>query len=336
MSNERIGIKLGLALVNLDSLPAMPDIAHKLLALPLDTEAGEAQMIRLIEQDPQLSAKIVGLANAPLMGVGRKINSIHDATMLLGLKRMKSVAIGIATMTEFANQPATKNFDPHDLWLHSITVALVMNTLSRAMPKQIQPDENLIFLAGLLHDIGLMALHHLDSEASDQLHHQLRLQPKRSIAELELELLGTTHGQIGALLVRHWNLPDEIVEVVGLHHSPRIGDVALANPLVRLANIAEKLLPDLGIVEHTSETINENDWRELCIDTARVDELAALVNEVAMQVVQLPDTRDASKAIERRGGAATPATRLPAGKARFSMVLAPMKVMTQWIGSMLR
>ncbi|HEX5363126.1 MAG TPA: HDOD domain-containing protein, partial [Gallionella sp.] len=108
MSRESIVGKLKSALDNLERLPAMPAIAHKLLALPLDTDAGEAQLIVLIEQDPQLSAKILGLANSPVMGVGRKVAGIKDAAMLLGFKRLKSVAIGIATMSRFTNQPAVK------------------------------------------------------------------------------------------------------------------------------------------------------------------------------------------------------------------------------------
>jgi putative nucleotidyltransferase with HDIG domain len=290
--------KLRFSLSNLESLPAMPEIAHRLLALPLDTEAGEAQMMRLVERDPQIFARIVGLANSPALGVGRKINRLSDAAMLLGMKRLKSVVIGIATMSRMLNQPAGKNFDPHDLWTHSMTIAIVMNAVAQAMPKRIRPDDNQIFLAGLLHDIGLMALHHLDPEASDELHRQLRLQPKCPIQTLELELLGMTHGYIGAQLVRHWHLPDEIVEVVEMHHSPRTGHEAFANSLVRLVNIAEKLLPDFGVAEHTIEAIDDDEWRELCIDPARATAFYELANELAIQVVQLPDTHGASQPAE--------------------------------------
>ncbi len=336
MRNENIDNKLKLALGNLDSLPAMPAIAQKLLALPLNTEAGEAQMLHLIEQDPQLSARLLGLANSPVLGITRKISSIHEAAMLLGLKRMKSVAIGIASMSEFTNQPAVKYFDPHDLWTHSMTVAIVMNSLSRAMPKHIRPDENFIFLAGLLHDIGLMTLHHLDSEASNELHHQLLLQPKRPINEVELELLGVTHGYIGAQLARRWNLPDEIIEVVELHHSPRISELALTNPLVRLVNIAEKLLPNFGIAEHTNEAIAESDWRELSIDPARELELSALINELAIQVVQLPDTRNTSDRHMEQTAPTVPQTNPPAGTIMSTIMLAPVGAVMRWISRLLR
>lgn len=355
-----LGSKLKLALNNLSSLPAMPAIAQKLLALPLDTEGGEAKMLVLIEQDPQIFARVIGLANSSAMGVERKINNIRSASMLLGMKRLKAVAIGIATMSKMANQPAAKNFDPHDLWLHSMAVAMVMNAISREMPKRIRPDESLIFLAGLLHDIGLMALHFLDVEASEELHRQLRLQPKRSICDLEMELFGMTHGHIGALLVQHWKLPKEIIEVVGLHHSPDIGSTTVGNSLVRLVNITEKLLPDFGIPEHTYEPVIESEWRELCIDSKRAGTLSELANELAMQVAQLPESHDVTPpAIDISDGSVAaltqkedgqlpaqhvvppvavpvPAAAHPAGKTFFSTILAPARALAKCIKGLLR
>ncbi len=289
MNKKFIGDKLRASLSNLNSLPAMPAIAQKLLALPLNTEEGEAQLLKLIEQDLQLFARIIGLANASSMGVGRKVTGIQDAAQLLGMKRMKSVAIGIATMSQMVNNPAGKHFDPHDLWTHCMSIALVMNTIAQVMPRQIRPDDNQIFLAGLLHDIGLMALHYLDPDTSDELHRQLRLQPKTSITQIELDLLGMTHGDIGALLVKQWHLPEEIIEVVKLHHALDIASVSRNNPLIRIANIAEKLVPDFGIAEHTIEPVEDGEWAELCIDRYRAVEISELANELAIQIVQLPE-----------------------------------------------
>lgn len=99
MTDENTRLRLKQALTNLDSLPAMPATAQKLLVLPLDTDEGEAQMLRLIGQDPQISTKIISLANSPVMGVPRKLSKVSDAAMLLGLSRVKSVAVGIAEHT---------------------------------------------------------------------------------------------------------------------------------------------------------------------------------------------------------------------------------------------
>jgi putative nucleotidyltransferase with HDIG domain len=287
MIDESTRIRLKQSLANLDSLPAMPATAQKLLALPLDTDEGEAQMLKLIGQDPQISAKIISLANSPIMGVSRKLSTVSDAAMLLGLTRVKSVAVGIASMSHLAQSPAGKYFKPQDLWLHSMTVAIVMRTIAQAMPRNIRPNEDQIFLAGLLHDIGFMALHHIDTEASDALHHQLLLQPERSILEIELETLGITHCYIGSQLARHWHLPEEIIAVLGYHHPPYVEEVADGNPLVRLVSLSEKIAPNFGIAEHTGDEIQEYEWLELGINPADVEDICAQANELAVQTAQL-------------------------------------------------
>ena len=287
MIDESTRIRLKQSLANLDSLPAMPATAQKLLALPLDTDEGEAQMLKLIGQDPQISAKIISLANSPIMGVSRKLSTVSDAAMLLGLTRVKSVAVGIASMSHLAQSPAGKYFKPQDLWLHSMTVAIVMRTIAQAMPRNIRPNEDQIFLAGLLHDIGFMALHHIDTEASDALHHQLLLQPERSILEIELETLGITHCYIGSQLARHWHLPEEIIAVLGYHHPPYVEEVADRNPLVRLVSLSEKIAPNFGIAEHTGDEIQEYEWLELGINPADVEDICAQANELAVQTAQL-------------------------------------------------
>lgn len=331
MSQERIGGKLFAAMQNLDTLPAMPEIARRLLALPLNTEDGEAQMLRLIAQDAQLSAKIVGLANSPAMGIQRGVSSIHDAAMLLGMQRLKSVVIGMATLSQLSHRAASKNFDPHDLWSHSLTVAIAMNLLAQSMPDADRPEENRVFLAGLLHDIGLMVLHHVDFAASNELHHQVRLQPKRPICEIELELFGVTHNFIGAQLLRHWNLPGEIVEVASRHHTARDKDGTPASLLAKMVNVSERLLQDFGIAEHNLDPVGEDEWRGLGIDPARSGELAAEISEVAIQVIQLPDTYATplwASAEQHTAGSVS-------GAARYSPLSAPARMLHRWMRKVL-
>lgn len=289
MTEETTRFKLKQALANLDSLPAMPVIAQKLLALPLDTEQGEEQMLNLIGQDPQIYAKLIGMANSPMMGTSRKVSSVQEAAMLLGLTRVKSVAIGIASLSTVGKLAAGKYFSPQDLWLHSMTIAMVMRTIAMAMPRNIRPNEDQIFLAGLLHDIGFMALHYLDAEASNELHRQLRLQPGRPILDIELENIGITHCYIGSQLARHWHLPPEIVAVIGYHHPPYVDEVAVENPMVRLVSLAEKIVPNFGLSENTAHEIQEREWEELGIDLSEVEDVCNQANELAVQAAQMGD-----------------------------------------------
>ncbi len=286
MTIDQTRIKLIQSLDNLNSLPAMPAIAQKLLALPLDTDEGEAQLLALIEQDPQISAKLISLANSPMMGLTRKASNVHDAALLLGLTRVKAVSLGIAAMSNFAELPVTQHFSPQALWLHSLTIAVAMHAVSLRMPRNLRPQQDHVYLAGLLHDMGYMAIHHLDSVASNDLHLQLSLHPDQLALGIEFAVLGVSHCYIGAQLAQQWNLPEEIVEVLGCHHAPYIDAVPDHHPLPRLINLTEKLLPNFGINEYCGTEIADQEWLALGIDPADADELLNNVNEIALQVAQ--------------------------------------------------
>lgn len=262
----------------------MPVIAQKLLTLNLDSDKGEQQMMLLIGQDPMISAKIIGLANSPLLGLTRHIATVKDAAMLLGLTRVKSVATGIAVMS-LVSKPIGR-FDPQELWMHNMSVAFAMLPVVHAMPAKNRPQDDTIFLAGMLHDIGYLVLAHLDVERSDDLHTRLAIEADRPAIEVERELLEMTHDELGAELAEHWNLPSEIVAVLRYHHTPDAEEAAEGQPLVRILNITEKLLPSPGLHEYVGNYVAPEEWAALGIDPARADEIAAQAAEQADQAIQ--------------------------------------------------
>lgn len=275
------------AIQNIDNLPAMPVVAQKILALPLDTEAGEQQLLKLIETDPQIAARLIGLSNSPLFGATRHITSVHEAAMLLGLTRVKSVTIGIAVMSAMSQRQGGK-LNLQQLWLHTLGVALGMRTLARAMPFKLRPKEDDIFLAGLLHDIGFMVLNHLDIASSDRLHAAIAATPQRPITEIEAEVLGDiSHEELGAELGRRWELPADIVTVLAHHHHPAVPPEVPGYTLIRLLALTEKLLPGCGILEPVDGAADEADWRALGIDPEQAEELTAAVKEQAEQARQV-------------------------------------------------
>lgn len=279
-------VDLKINIAKIDSLPGMPAIAQKLLSLALDTDDGEAQLLKLIEQDPLIAAKIIGLANTPLFASSRKVNSVNDAAMLLGLTRVKSVAIGIATMSAVTKFPGGL-LKANDLWLHSMAIALVMRTIAKAMPVRSRPLDDQIFLAGLLHDIGFMALSFLDTPASNALHTQINAQPDRPLQEIELELLGITHGDIGARLGLSWGLPEEIIAVMRYHHTPEHQEASTGQPLVSLVNFSERLLSGFGVAENTAQKISEEEWQELGITPEKAEDIISQVETISEQAKQL-------------------------------------------------
>ena len=267
-----------------DALPAMPVIAQRLLALKLDTDEGEQQMLSLISQDAMISAKIIGLANSPLLRTARKIISLKEAALVLGLKRIRSVAMGIAIMS-LMKRPAGL-FNLQELWLHNLGVAFGMIAITRKMPRNMRPPEDQAFLAGMLHDIGHLALAYLDSAKSDALLGRLQREPERPSLDIELELLGLTHGDLGAELAQHWNLPDVIVAVLRHHHAPDLTDGSAGQQLAHIVYMTEKLLPSFCQRESHEPFIKPDDWHVLGIDPEDEDEIVSRATEQAEQAHQ--------------------------------------------------
>jgi len=287
MKSEQIA-DLKKALSNLDSLPAMPVIAQKLLQLKLDTDEGEKEFLRLIEQDPQISAKIIGLSNSPVYGT-RNIVSLSEAVVMLGMNRVKSVAIGIAALSALGGAHEGK-LNTKELWVHSLSVALAMSSIARAMPVRNRPSDDLLFFAGLMHDMGYMALSHLNARASDILHEQLQQIPARMMLKLETALLGMTHAEIGAELAQHWHLPDDIVTVIRHHHAGSDYEDLEIPVLVRLVWLAEHMLGEFGVLKSTEAEIPDQHWLLLGIDPEDAEDIRSRVYEVATQAGQIAAT----------------------------------------------
>lgn len=277
------------AILNLDSLPTMPVVANKILRLPLDTHEGEAQLLRLIVQDPQISARIIGLANSPLFGASRKVTSITDAAMILGITRVKSVSVGIAVMSALNRHP-TGHLNIQNLWLHSLAVAMAMCTLAHAMPSGSRPLDDEIFFAGLLHDIGFMVLNYIDPARSDLLQSRLTEMSELTVNQIESDIVELGHAELGAELARHWDLPEGIVAVLRYHHTSACAGANAGQPLIAMLNLAEKLSPAFGIPEHVDPDISAQDWLVLGIDPARAEELTVSVREKAGQAMQATAT----------------------------------------------
>ncbi len=279
-SSQRINLRQ--AVKNIDALPAMPVIAQKLLALSMDNEEDEREMLMLIEQDPQISAKIIGLSNSAKLGSARKSTSVKEAVILLGMSRVKSIATGIAIMS-LSTKVSTGKLKTQDLWLHSFGIAFAMLSIARAMPAKIRPKNDQVFLAGILHDIGYLALAFLDPERSDDLHVLLLSESESPVLSIERELLEICHDELGAELARHWNLPDETITVLRYHHTPDVPEAAAGQPIIHMISLAEKLLASFGIDEHIDTNISDKDWEVLGIDPSKAEEIGVEVAEQAEQ-----------------------------------------------------
>lgn len=267
----------------LKALPAQPRIAQEILSINLATDRGDELLLRLIEKDPAISARIIGLANSSLYRTSKKIMTARDAAVVLGIKHVKMIALSFAMISSVI-RGADGLLKVNGLWQHSMAIALATEVLSRAMPKRIRPPDEDIYLAGLLHDIGFLVLEYLDPELSNRFHERLAEEGGHSAAELETEMLEMNHCELGALLAQHWGLPENIVAVLRHHHSSGVAQDAAGQPLISMVNLAERLLPTFANAEAVPSDIGVEEWQALGIETEQVEEVEAAMRKRAEEI----------------------------------------------------
>ncbi len=271
-------------------LPAMPTIAQEVMRLRVDPNAGAAELARVVEQDPSLSAQVISWASSPYYGYQGKIDSIQTAiSRVLGFDLVLNLALGISVGKAFN----VGNDGPLGLkayWKQSVYCATLCEKLCGFIREKTRPSRGLIYLAGLLHNFGQLILGHLFPPQFYLINRYVEMNPHIPLADIEQYLLGTTHLEVGEWLMKSWNMPDELVAAVRWHHHEDVWrDHAVYSNLVLVANRLLKRI-DIGdatqlvLPESILETIglDEDDaFRALDLIVADEEEL----NSIAQQMV---------------------------------------------------
>lgn len=248
----------------IESLPAMPSIYMEVLEELNSPNASAHTVTAIISKDLGITSKILHVANSAFFGVHSSTNSLDRAITLLGLE---TVAALVAIVQVFSAQKTggARGFSISTLWSHSIKTGVLAKAIATA-ENQPQGTIDESFTAGLLHDVGRLVLAVSLPEAYER-SLALASETGRPIVEVEREVVGATHAEVGAYLMGLWGLSDGIVEAIAFHHTPRdcmarsfcplaavhvanclSGDPGLPNGMpVANASIDCKHLADLGL-----------------------------------------------------------------------------------------
>jgi len=203
-------------LVAVEKMPAFPKSVHQVLKLAGDINCSQKDLVDVIKKDPVFTLKILRLVNSAYFGLSRDITSINHASVYLGLNTLKNVALGLAAVGAIPKS-TSKCLDMGGFWLHSLAVATATRMLGLKLGVS-RDDAADYFAAGLLHDIGkvVFALYMPDEyeEAATK-----AAEHGAILHECEMEAIGATHAEIGAMLADKWNLPGELHDAIAGHHS---------------------------------------------------------------------------------------------------------------------
>jgi HD-like signal output (HDOD) protein len=201
-----------------ESLPTLPIVAQQVLKLIASPISSMKQIALVITKDQAIAARVIKLTNSAFYGLRNRIGSIQQAIVILGLNTVKNLVLGCAIVNTFSENARITIFDRELFWMHAFSTALGSKHIAKYLNMGNEED---YFLAGLLHDIGILAIDQFLHDAFMEVLNT-SLQKNTGYIQTEQIVLGVHHGDIGAFLGLKWGIPVFLTDTMKLHHSPLV------------------------------------------------------------------------------------------------------------------
>lgn len=208
--------------IDINSIPTLPAIAMEAIRLMEGEQSNFDSIADLLKNDQVLSGRIIHYANSAFVGARSEIATISRAISQLGFNTVRSIILSASVFDCFSGELAKHKEEFVNFWLHSIGVAATAEILAERLGFPV-PEE--AYLAGLVHDIGkLICYLHLPDkfdQVCQELDQQGGYRTGGALAlDLEQELMGTTHTEVGRQVAKQWLFPEALARVMWLHHQP--------------------------------------------------------------------------------------------------------------------
>ncbi|MCR9198234.1 MAG: HDOD domain-containing protein [Planctomycetaceae bacterium] len=256
-------------------LRPFPAAASQLITACDREDATARQLSEIIKHDPALSLKLLQIANSPIYGFAGEIRSVDHATVVLGMRALRDLAISTAVSDAFASGDGESATARRQLWVHSLSCGAIARTLSSTL-NMAAPDE--AFLAGIVHDVG--KLFFFDHEPHQYMQATSN-GPHTNIVDIETDAFGIAHTSVGQRCGQNWGLPDEINDVICFHHAPDEAD--FGGDLIDVVSAANRLshlwLATVDDIAATTEILQSSGIE---LNSAEID----VLQENAMEEVE--------------------------------------------------
>lgn len=253
---------------SLENIRPFPATAARILEIAGTPDCDVKELTQLLECEPTVASKILAMANSPLFGVAREINSIAHSIVRLGFRSVAQLAVSVFSKQLFDEGDPGVADQRKRVFRQSLATATVAKLLSQKY-RLASPDQ--AFLAGVMHDIGRLVYFDLVPETYVAL---LSDTPDGETTEAETKQFGIDHAQVGFECGRKWGLPSAINDAIAMHHHP-IQDVPgelakvliVANYFARLWQVGFQLdeqLPTCAACEQIIEAAEHEEMARVC------------------------------------------------------------------------
>ncbi len=202
---------------DVSELTSLPEVSIKVNELVEDPNSGVNEIGKVISQDPALSAQLLRIANSPFYGFSASIDSVSRAVAVLGTQQIRDLVFSTTATKAFEGIP-NELVSVDDFWHHSLYCGLLARELANQNHKA---QGEMLFTAGLLHDIGhLVMFNRIPELANQAIMHTVEPDVDIELFESERAIIGFDHAEVGGRLAEQWQLPQNLVECVMFHHEP--------------------------------------------------------------------------------------------------------------------
>jgi putative nucleotidyltransferase with HDIG domain len=204
------------ARVSTSEICSIRNIVSRVLKIINDPESTVMDLKEIVQIDPPLTAKLLQLANSAYYAPQKKICEIQQAMIWVGFDTLKELAMRQKICEVFQGESAVPGFSRTLLWRHCVAVAMLGKMIFR---REFGEKGEEIYAAGLLHDIGIIAMEQFCQNDFKEIIHKTKTDGQEQTAA-EKEVLGFDHAEIGRAITDDWDLPQELVQIIGGHHNP--------------------------------------------------------------------------------------------------------------------
>lgn len=263
------------AVSKLTTIGTLPEVTVRIIKTVEDPKSSAVQLHKIVSNDPALVTRILKVVNSSFYGLPGQIASIERAIVLLGLNGVKNLAVAASLGQLFRGVKLCEPFSAKDLWTHCLSVAVGSRELAKHLNIPIADEA---FLAGMIHDVGLLAQVQLWPEKFAEV---CRLAKAREddgehFCELEKRIIGVDHEQLGRALAHRWRFPASCQQAAGAHHHPVPGQDH--GVLAGVVFISDTLCCELGLgfnLTAQGQKIADSDLSWLGLTPGVVDEVKA-------------------------------------------------------------
>jgi len=236
MTVAAIDDKVRRVVSSIRNLPTPPIVFEQIQKVMSDPRASATQVGAVLSEDPAMSVKVLKLTNSAFYGLSREVSSVKHAVVIIGMEAVKNLVLSASVLDMFKGKNVDKDYQER-FWRHSLAVACCCRVLSRRGRSGRLVDPEISFSAGLLHDIGKMVISCYLPEEFARFREVRATDRVLTDVQLEEQVCGFTHTQIGAYLAAHWKLPQQLCNAIAYHHRP--DSCKQPSPIVMVTHVGD-------------------------------------------------------------------------------------------------